>query len=302
MKNPGKVAVLMGGTSAERKVSLHSGQGVLDALRRKGVDAHPFDPAQTPLEELRAYDRVFIALHGRHGEDGTIQGFLELIGIPYTGPGVMASAIGMDKLCTKLIWQAIGLPVPRHVLLEAESDFAAVEAELGLPIFVKPAREGSSVGITMVERRGGLAAAYEAAAEHDSMVLAEAGLMGGEYTVAILGERALPIVKIEPAKAFYDYEAKYLRDDTRYLCPAALSAEKTAEIQAGALQAFRAIGGSGWGRVDLLMDMAGRHYFLEVNTSPGMTSHSLVPMAARAAGIGYDDLVLNVLGLAKLQG
>ena len=299
--NFGKVAVLMGGTSAEREVSLQSGEGVLRALRVQGVDAHPFDPASEPLSALQGYDRAFIALHGRHGEDGTIQGALEMLGIPYTGPGVMASALGMDKLRSKLVWQAAGLPVPEYAMLEDDSDFDAVERALGLPLFVKPAREGSSVGVTKVTRPGALKSAYTVAARYDALVMAERGLMGGEYTVAILGDAALPIVKIEPATDFYDYDAKYLRDDTRYLCPADLSPEKTAGIQEGALKAFRALGASGWSRVDFLMDESGRHYFLEINTSPGMTSHSLVPMAAKAAGMTYEALVLKILSLTEKQ-
>ncbi len=294
----GKVAVLMGGTSAERKVSLKSGAGVLAALQRQGVDAHAFDPAEQPLDALKGYDRAFIALHGRYGEDGTIQGALDLMGIPFTGPGVMASAVGMDKFRTKLIWQAAGLPVPEYAMLTADSNFDEVEEQLGLPLFVKPVREGSSIGVSMVTTEGGLRAAWQEAARHDPLVIAEAGVMGGEYTVGILGDRALPIIKIEPTTAFYDYDAKYFRDDTRYLCPCGLPAEKEAEIQAGALKAFQVLGGKGWGRVDFLMDEAGRHYFLEVNTSPGMTDHSLVPMAARVAGMDYDQLVLQVLSLA----
>ncbi len=294
----GKVAVLMGGTSAERPVSLKSGVGVLAALRRQGVDAHAFDPAEQPLDALKGYDRAFIALHGRYGEDGTIQGALDLMGIPFTGPGVMASAVGMDKFRTKLLWQAAGLPVPEYAMLTSESNFDEVEEQLGLPIFVKPVREGSSIGVSMVTREGGLRAAWQEAVRHDPLVIAEAGVMGGEYTVAILGDRALPIIKIEPSTAFYDYEAKYFRDDTRYLCPCGLPADKEAEIQAGALKAFQVLGGRGWGRVDFLMDEAGRHFFLEVNTSPGMTDHSLVPMAARVAGMDYDELVLTVLSLA----
>lgn len=294
----GKVAVLLGGTSAERPVSLKSGAGVLGALQRQGVDAYPFDPAEQSLEELKAYDVAFIALHGRYGEDGTIQGALALMGIPFTGPGVMASSVGLDKFRTKLIWQAAGLPIPSYAMLEADSDFDRIEAELGLPIFVKPVREGSSIGVSMVTEKGSLQAAYKEAVQHDSLVIAEAGVMGGEYTVGIVGDQALPIVKIEPATAFYDYEAKYLRDDTRYLCPCGLSAEKEAEIQAGALKAFQILGASGWGRVDFLMDKQGRHYYLEINTSPGMTDHSLLPMAARVAGMDYDQLVLKVLSLA----
>lgn len=298
----GKVAVLLGGKSAEREVSLKSGGAVLAALRRQGVDAHPFDPAERDLLDLEreGFARVFIALHGRFGEDGTVQGALELMGIPYTGSGVMASALGMDKWRTKLIWQAAGLPVPDYALLDEGSDFAAVEARLGLPIFVKPAREGSSIGVTKVKTSGGLKAAYEEAAKHDSLVIAEAFIGGGEYTAAILGDRVFPAIKIEPATDFYDYEAKYFRDDTRYLCPCGLPEEKEAEIRAQALKAFEAIGGSGWGRVDFLMDETGRHYFLEANTSPGMTDHSLVPMAARVAGVPFDELVLRILELAHV--
>jgi D-alanine-D-alanine ligase len=294
----GKVAVLLGGNSAEREVSLQSGAGVLAALKRQGVDATAFDPATQALDALQGYDRAFIALHGRYGEDGVIQGVLEFMGIPFTGPGVLASAIGMDKFRTKLVWQAAGLAVPDYALLDADTDFDAAEKQLGLPLFVKPVREGSSIGVFMVTKPGELKAAYKAAVAHDPMVIAETGVMGGEYTVALLGDEALPIVKIEPASAFYDYDAKYLRDDTRYLCPCGLSAAKEAEIQAGARKAFQILGGKGWGRVDFLMDEAGRHYFLEVNTSPGMTSHSLVPMAARANGISYDELVLKILSLA----
>ncbi|MBN8453788.1 D-alanine--D-alanine ligase [Accumulibacter sp.] len=298
----GKVAVLFGGRSAEREVSLNSGARVLAALQRQGVDAHPFDPATRRLDELAAFDRAFIALHGRHGEDGTIQGALELMGVPYTGSGVMASALGMDKWRSKLLWQAAGLPIPDYAVLEAGSDFARVEAELGLPLFVKPACEGSSIGITKVTQPGELGAAHAAAARHDPLVLAERAILGGEYTAAILGDEALPIIKIEPGTDFYDYEAKYLRDDTVYRCPCGLPEERERELRALALEAFRVLGGRGWGRVDFLMDAAcgGRAYLLEVNTSPGMTDHSLVPMAARVAGIDYDELVVRVLALATL--
>ncbi|OQA35076.1 MAG: D-alanine--D-alanine ligase [Betaproteobacteria bacterium ADurb.Bin341] len=304
MKNEelGKVAVLFGGTSAERAVSLNSGSRVLAALVGQGVNAVAFDPAERGLEELRGFDRVFIALHGRHGEDGTLQGALELMGIPYTGPGVLASAVGMDKFRTKLMWQAAGLPVPEYRMLTATSDFDGIECELGLPLFVKPAREGSSIGVSKVNQAGGLAAAYSEAAKYDALVMAEKAMLGGEYTVAILGDEALPIVKIEPATEFYDYEAKYLRDDTRYLCPCGLPPQREAEIRRGALEAFRVLGGRGWGRVDFLMDEQGDHYFLEVNTAPGMTDHSLVPMAARAAGLEYPELVRRILALADLDG
>lgn len=300
MSDFGKVAVLFGGTSAEREVSLKSGSRVLAALRSQGVDAHAFDPAERKLDELAGFDRVFIALHGRHGEDGTIQGALELMRIPYTGSGVMASAVGMDKWRTKLLWRSVGLPIPDFVMLDETSDFAAVEAQLGLPLFVKPACEGSSIGVTKVRQAGELRAAYLEAVKHDPLVIAEKGVLAGEYTASILGDEALPIIKIEPATDFYDYEAKYFRDDTAYRCPCGLSEARELEIRAQALEAFRVLGCRGWGRVDFLMDAAGNAYMLEVNTSPGMTDHSLVPMAARVAGISYEALVLRVLSLATL--
>ncbi len=298
MSEFGKVAVLFGGTSAEREVSLNSGSRVLAALQGQGIDAHAFDPASQPLDALKGYDRAFIALHGRHGEDGTIQGALEVMHIPYTGSGVLASALAMDKFRTKLMWQAAGLPIPEYALLNADSDFAEIEEELGLPLFVKPAREGSSIGVTKVKARGELKAAYEEAARHDPLVIAEKGVMGGEYTVGIIGDEAMPIIKIEPATEWYDYEAKYNRDDTKYLCPCGLPEAKEAQIRKGALEAFRILGGRGWGRVDFLMDEAGNHYFLEVNTAPGMTDHSLVPLAARVSGLDYPALVRRVLEMA----
>lgn len=298
MSDFGKVAVLFGGTSAEREVSLNSGSRVLAALQGQGIDAHAFDPASQPLDALKGYDCAFIALHGRHGEDGTIQGALEVMHIPYTGSGVLASALAMDKFRTKLMWQAAGLPIPEYALLTADSDFADIEEELGLPLFVKPAREGSSIGVTKVKARGELKAAYEEAAKHDPLVIAEKGVMGGEYTVGIIGDEAMPIIKIEPATEWYDYEAKYNRDDTKYLCPCGLPEAKEMQIRKGALEAFRILGGRGWGRVDFLMDEEGNHYFLEVNTAPGMTDHSLVPMAARVSGLEYPALVRRVLEMA----
>ena len=300
MTDFGKVAVLLGGRSGEREVSLKSGSAVLAALLRGGVNAHAFDPAERPLHELESFDRVFIALHGRYGEDGTIQGALELMNIPYTGSGVMASAVGMDKWRTKLLWRAAGIATPDFELVTADSDFAAIEKKLGLPLFVKPANEGSSIGITKVKQAGSLRAAYELAAKSDPLVIAEAFVGGGEYTVAILGDSALPIIRIVPTNEFYDYEAKYLRDDTQYLCPCDLNEKQESQIRAEALQAFDVVGGSGWGRVDFLMDEAGRHYFIEVNTSPGMTDHSLVPMAAKVAGISFDALVIKILEQAHV--
>ncbi|MBI5891527.1 MAG: D-alanine--D-alanine ligase [Nitrosomonadales bacterium] len=297
MKKFGKVAVLFGGRSAEREVSLKSGSAVLAALQRSGVDAHAFDPAQRDLSELRKekFERVFIALHGRFGEDGTVQGALELMGIPYTGSGVMASAIAMDKWRTKLVWQAAGLPIPEYEALTAPTDWNAVADHLDLPLFIKPASEGSSVGVTKVKTVEELPAAYAEAAKHDKVVIAESFMSGGEYTVAILNGRALPAIKIEPANEFYDYDSKYLRDDTRYLCPCGLSAEREGEMQHLAQLAFALIGGQGWGRVDFLRGDDDKFYLLEVNTSPGMTDHSLVPMAARQAGISFEQLVVQIL-------
>jgi len=293
----GKVAVLLGGRSAEREVSLKSGAAVLAALQRSGVDAHAFDPAERELSELKAekFDRVFVMLHGRGGEDGTVQGALELMGIPYTGSGVMASAIGMDKWRSKMIWQAAGLPIPEYEALTAPTDWNAVAEHLDLPLFVKPASEGSSVGVIKVKTVDALPAAYAEAAKHDKVVIAESFMSGGEYTVAILNGKALPAIKIEPANEFYDYEAKYLRDDTRYLCPCGLDAEQEAEMQHMAQLGFQLIGGQGWGRVDFLRGEDGKMYLLEVNTAPGMTDHSLVPMAARQAGIGFEQLVVQIL-------
>jgi D-alanine-D-alanine ligase len=298
----GKVAVLCGGRSAEREISLKSGTAVLAALLKSGVDAEAFDPAEQDLHKLLevGFKRAFIALHGRFGEDGTMQGALELMNIPYTGSGVLASALAMDKWRSKLVWQAAGLPIPAYEMLDTASDLAAIVKRLGLPLFIKPVNEGSSVGISKVKKASELQAAYAEAAKHDKLVIAEAFISGGEYTVAILGEQALPVIKIEPANEFYDYEAKYLRNDTRYLCPSGLSQEKEAEMQRLALQGFALIGGAGWGRVDFLMDEAGQPYLLEINTVPGMTDHSLVPMAASQAGMSFEQLVLTILELTHV--
>ncbi|HEX8962229.1 MAG TPA: D-alanine--D-alanine ligase [Rhodocyclaceae bacterium] len=301
MKGLGKTAVMFGGDSAERPVSLKSGAAVLAALQRAGVDAHGFDPSQRPLTDLRSegFDRVFIALHGRGGEDGTLQGALELMKIPYTGSGVLASALAMDKWRSKLVWQAAGLPVPEYELLTADSDFAAVEARLGLPLFVKPANEGSSIGVTKVKDAGGLRAAYEVASRHDKLVIAERFMSGGEYTVGIIGDRALPAIRIVPAGEFYDYDAKYLRDDTEYRVPSGLAADAEAAMQQLAQRAFAVLGCRGWARIDVMLDAAGKQYVLEANTAPGMTDHSLVPMAARASGVSFEQLVVDVLGMAR---
>ncbi len=296
--NFGKVAVLMGGRSAEREISLMSGSGVLQALRARGVDAHPFDPAGRDLGELRheGFARCFIALHGRGGEDGTVQGALEVMGIPYTGSGVLGSAIGIDKWRTKMIWLANGLPTPRYRVLSAGDDWAAVARELGLPLIVKPANEGSTLGLTRVTDAARLPAAYELAARrfHD-VALAEQFIDGPEYTASILGDTALPLIRIEAPQGNYDYRNKYFTDDTKYHCPCGLPAEKEAALRALALEAFRLVGCTGWGRIDLMLGRGGEPSLLEVNTSPGMTGHSLVPMAARATGMSYEDLCVRIL-------
>lgn len=296
----GKVAVLMGGRSAEREISLLSGSAVLAALKRQGVDAHAFDPANRPLEDLKreGFTRAHIALHGRYGEDGTVQGALELLGIPYTGSGVMASAIAMDKWRTKLIWQAVGIPSPRYAVLEPNSNFTAVAKELGLPLIVKPAREGSTIGLSKVTEAKRLQAAYTLAAESDSLVLAEEFIEGTELTVAILGDEPLPLVRIQPA-GLYDYQAKYFSDETKYFCPSGVSAVQEKDIQELALKAYHIIGCHGWGRVDVMLSKDSRPSFLEVNTSPGMTGHSLVPMAAKQAGLSFDALCLKILETSR---
>lgn len=305
--NPfGKVAVMFGGSSAERDVSLNSGAAVLAALQSRGVDAHAFDPAERPLADLRAegFDRVFIALHGRGGEDGCLQGALTLMNLPFTGSGVLASALAMDKWRSKLVWQACGLPIPDYAVLTADSDFDAIAAQLGLPLFVKPAREGSSIGIVKVKTVEELPAAYREAAQHDSLVLAERGMTGGEYTVAILGSgadaRALPSIRIVPATEFYDYEAKYFRDDTRYLCPSGLSDAAETQMRQLAVRGYQALGCRGWARIDFLLDAASEPYLLEANTAPGMTSHSLAPMAARVDGLEFADLCLRILSMCEV--
>ena len=299
----GKVAVLMGGRSAERPVSLKSGSMVLAALKRKGVDARAFDPKERGLEALigERFDRVFVILHGRYGEDGTIQGALELLGIPYTGSGVLASALAMDKWRTKLVWQSSGIPTPRSELLSRDSDMHAVATRLGLPLMVKPANEGSSIGMTKVKTASALAEAYALAANYDRVVIAEAFIEGVELTAGILGDRPLPLIKLETPREFYDYEAKYQADDTRYIIPCGLPPDAERIVQDEALFAFQALGCRGWGRVDVMLDRSGKPYFLEVNTSPGMTDHSLVPMAARHAGLSFEDLCLRILELARLE-
>ena len=300
----GKVAVLMGGASAEREISLLSGNAVLAALRRRGVDAHAFDPAQRDLWSLKAegFARAFIALHGRGGEDGTAQGALETLGIPYTGSGVMASALCMDKWRTKMIWHASQLPTPAWHILKADTRWQAVADELGLPVFVKPAREGSSVGVVKVTRAGDLRAAYEAAAKHDPLVIAEQFIEGEELTAAFLGEQALPLVRVVAPGGNYDWQNKYFSDETQYFCPSGLPETAEETIQDLVMESARLLGCRGWGRVDLILDAAGKPWLLEMNTVPGMTGHSLVPMAAHAVGIDFDELCARILAQAWLEG
>jgi D-alanine-D-alanine ligase len=299
MSEFGKVAVLMGGPSSEREISFLSGNAVLKALVEKGVDAHAFDPKERQIFDLKrqGFDRVFIALHGRFGEDGTVQGALETLGIPYTGSGVMASALAMDKWRTKLVWQATGIPTPRYRMVDAATDWKRIVAELGLPLIVKPVREGSTIGITKVTGadRNELALAYAEAAKHDELVLVEEFVDGVELTASILGARALPLIRIEAPQGNYDYHNKYFSDETKYFCPCGLPEPKEHEIRAGSLAAFDIVGCSGWGRLDLILKPDGSYLFLEVNTSPGMTGHSLVPMAAREAGMAFGDLCVEIL-------
>jgi D-alanine-D-alanine ligase len=295
VKKFGKVAVLLGGTAAERPISLISGKAVLEALQAAGVDAHAFDPAERPVTELAGFDRAFIVLHGRGGEDGTMQGLLEWMRIPYTGSGVLASALGMDKARTKQVWIGCGLPTPKYARLTPGMDFTKVVDELGLPLMIKPSHEGSSIGMCKVMKAEELPEAFANAAKYDSEIIAERWITGSEYTVSILGDRALPVIRMKTDRNFYDFEAKYQRNDTQYLIPCGLPAEKEKELQAIAVDAFDAVGATGWGRVDAMMDEDGRFWLLEVNTVPGMTDHSLVPMAANAAGLSFTDLVLAIL-------
>ncbi len=298
----GKVAVLLGGNSAEREVSLMSGRAVLDALRAEGVDAHPFDPAERDLHQLKdeGFERAFVILHGRGGEDGTVQGALELMGIPYTGSGVMASALSMDKWRTKMVWQSVGLPTPRYAILDEHTDWAAVAADLGLPIFVKPVHEGSSMGATKVDRAEDLLPAWRLAARYDSLVLAEAFVEGQELTGPFLADQALPLVKIVAPDGNYDYQHKYFTDDTQYFCPAGLPDDLEQRMREAVLKSARVLGCRGWGRADLILRPDGSFTLLEMNTAPGMTGHSLVPMSARAAGLEFGPLCLRILEEACL--
>ncbi len=292
----GKVALLLGGDAAERDISLKSGAAVAAALRRSGVDVHEIDPGPDVLEVLRSggFARAFIILHGRGGEDGQIQGALARIGLPYTGSGVLGSAIGMDKYRTKLLWAGAGIPTADFALLHDERDLPAAE-RLGFPLMIKPSQEGSSIGMAKVEDAAGLAEAWRAAARYDHTVLAERWLPGDEFTCAILQGEALPLIRLETPNSFYDYEAKYFSDSTRYHCPCGLPAEREAELMHLCVRAFDLVGASGWGRVDFMLDADGEPKLLEVNTVPGMTDHSLVPMAAKAAGVDFDALCLRIL-------
>ncbi len=298
----GRVALLYGGWSAEREVSLRSGRAVLAALQRLGIDAVAVDVRQGDLTQLAGFDRAFIALHGRGGEDGVIQGALETLNVPYTGTGVLGSALGMDKLRTKLAWRGAGLPTPAFERLAGAWSAEAVVAALGSPLMVKPSREGSSIGMAKVDSAEQLRRAREGAAEYDDQIFAESFVSGREYTVAILGGAALPVIRLQTPRTFYDFEAKYQAQDTLYHCPCGLDAAAEARMQALALEAFAVVGCSGWGRVDIMQDRQGDNWLLEVNTAPGMTDHSLVPMAARAAGLSFDELVWRILGSSRGTG
>jgi D-alanine-D-alanine ligase len=304
----GKVGVLLGGKSGERDISLMSGKGVLDALISKGVNAHAFDPGQQAITELAAqkFDRVFIALHGRYGEDGTMQGLLEQMNLPYTGSGVLASALAIDKQATKRLWSSFDLATPRFAMLSANSDWQKIIQDLGLPIIVKPAREGSSLGLSKVTKAEDLPAAYALAAKLDRDVMAEQCIIGEELTCPIVGDgenaRALPVIRIVAPDSNYDYHNKYFSDDTKYLCPTGLDLALEKKVQELALSAYRALGCKGWGRADVMIDReTNQPYLLEMNTAPGMTGHSLVPMAAKAAGVEYADLVLWLLSKAGIH-
>lgn len=293
----GKVAVLMGGLSSEREISLKSGNAVLTALQAQGVDAHGIDANRDVLSVLVAgkFDRAFIVLHGQGGEDGTLQGALETIGMPYTGSGVLGSSLGMDKIRTKRLWLGVGLPTPRYDVFASDSRVDDIIAKVGVPAIVKPAAQGSSIGMSKVNDANELRAALEVAAKFKDDILIEQWITGAEYTIAILAGQALPMIKLETTHAFYDYEAKYFANDTRYLCPCGLDAQTEARYQKIALEAFNVLGCRGWGRIDMMVDAAGNPWLLEVNTVPGMTDHSLVPMAAKAAGLSFENLVWRIL-------
>lgn len=300
----GRVAVLMGGVAAERDVSLTSGHAVMAALQRKGINVTAIDLQGNLIEQVwqQGYDRVFNIIHGRGGEDGVLQGALESLGIPYTGSGVLASALAMDKLRTKLVWIGAGIPTPRWLVLQNRKDLERSAELLGFPVIVKPAAEGSSIGMSRAENPEELAAAWGAASQFDCEVFAEQWIDGAEYTAAMLGDQPLPLIRLETPHVFYDFDAKYCADTTRYHCPSGLPESTETAVQELAVSACRSLGVSGWGRVDLLIDKSGQPTLIEVNTVPGMTDHSLVPMAARAAGIGFDDLVWRILETSLVRG
>ncbi len=297
----GKVAVLMGGDSNERAVSLLSGEAVLHALKRLGINAEAFDPSSRDINEIQSYNRAFIALHGRGGEDGSMQAFLKSKNIAYTGSDSLSSAIGIDKLKTKLLWRSLNISTPDFLQVTEKTSYEEIMSAIGVPFFIKPSNEGSSIGIDKIKNEKQYQDAFLKTSKIDANVIVEKFVDGEEFTVAIVNDKTLPVIKIKPSNEFYDYQAKYIKDDTQYICPSGIEKQKEVSISKEALQAFKIIGCSSWGRVDFMMDKQGRHYFIEVNTSPGMTSHSLVPMAAKEVGINFDQLVLEILKTADVK-
>ena len=297
----GKVAVLMGGDSNERAVSLLSGDAVFLALKRLGIEAEAFDPSDRDINEIQSYNRVFIALHGRGGEDGSVQAFLKSKNVAYTGSDSLSSAIGMDKIKTKLLWRSLNIPTPDFLQVNEKTSYIEILDAISVPFFIKPSNEGSSIGIDKIKNEKQYQEAFLKTSKIDTNVIVEKFVDGEEFTVAIVNGKTFPVIKIKPSNEFYDYEAKYIKDDTQYICPSGIEKNKEASISEEALKAFKAVGCSSWGRVDFMMDKAGRHYFIEVNTSPGMTSHSLVPMAAKEVGINFDQLVLEILKTADVK-
>ena len=297
----GKVAVLMGGDSNERAVSLLSGGAVFLALKRLGIEAEAFDPSDRDINEIQSYNRVFITLHGRGGEDGSVQAFLKSKNVAYTGSDSLSSAIGMDKIKTKLLWRSLNIPTPDFLQVNEKTSYIEILDAISVPFFIKPSNEGSSIGIDKIKNEKQYQEAFLKTSKIDTNVIVEKFVDGEEFTVAIVNGKTFPVIKIKPSNEFYDYEAKYIKDDTQYICPSGIEKNKEASISEEALKAFKAVGCSSWGRVDFMMDKAGRHYFIEVNTSPGMTSHSLVPMAAKEVGISFDQLVLEILKTADVK-
>jgi len=297
----GKVAVLMGGDSNERAVSLLSGGAVFLALKRLGIEAEAFDPSDRDINEIQSYNRVFITLHGRGGEDGSVQAFLKSKNVAYTGSDSLSSAIGMDKIKTKLLWRSLNIPTPDFLQVNEKTSYIEILDAISVPFFIKPSNEGSSIGIDKIKNEKQYQEAFLKTSKIDTNVIVEKFVDGEEFTVAIVNGKTFPVIKIKPSNEFYDYEAKYIKDDTQYICPSGIEMNKEASISEEALKAFKAVGCSSWGRVDFMMDKAGRHYFIEVNTSPGMTSHSLVPMAAKEVGINFDQLVLEILKTADVK-